>query len=188
MQLLVAVSLLAGEILPVHSASPDVDPATRKLARSSGPAPLVGELGPYPTPVYAADEAARMPPLNLRAADGVVLVEGANATAQTLLFKGVAWLGTEQARINLIIHAHSACALPRPSALCTLHSALTASRAWCVPQARMLPGGLKFHSIDHYLELLQSWGFNALRLPFDHARMLRNTVVSDEFSVRPQGP
>lgn len=56
--------------------------------------------------------------------------------------------------------------------------------------ARMVPSGLKVHSLDHYFAFLQSWGFNALRLPFDHERVVKNPVVGadmgDELLYAPE--
>ena len=45
--------------------------------------------------------------------------------------------------------------------------------------ALMAPDGLRFHTVDHYLAFLQAHGFNALRLPFDHDRVLKNSILQD---------
>ena len=46
----------------------------------------------------------------------------------------------------------------------------------------MVPSGLRVHSLDHYLAFLQSWGFNSIRLPFDHERVIKNAIVKDDLA------
>ena len=119
------------------------DDARRQLARSSGaPAAPVGSLGPAPTPILAPEEAARMPPLDLIASEGVLSI-GGNPNA-TFVFKGVTWHGTDL--------------------------------------GPMVPSGLRVHSLDHYLAFLQSWGFNSIRLPFYHERVIKNAIVKDDLA------
>ena len=119
------------------------DDGRRQLARSSGaPAAPVGSLGPAPTPILAPEEAARMPPLDLIASEGVLSI-GGNPNA-TFVFKGVTWHGTDL--------------------------------------GPMVPSGLRVHSLDHYLAFLQSWGFNSIRLPFDHERVIKNAIVKDDLA------
>ena len=43
----------------------------------------------------------------------------------------------------------------------------------------MAPYGLEKHSLDHFLAFVQQQKFNAIRLPFDHDRMLKNEILPD---------